>query len=55
MAPGKRPTKDNSGKIHPLFIELYLSNDSDGSDDTPRERRARPRRSALKQRVNWRS
>jgi hypothetical protein len=55
MVPSKRPIKDNSGKIHALFVELYLSNDSDDSDDIQRKRRVRPRRSVLQRRVNRRS
>ena len=51
MAPGKKPIKDRSGKIHPLFIELYLSDDS---DDAQGERRARPRRKVPQQRVKRR-
>jgi hypothetical protein len=54
MAPGKKPIKDRSGKIHPLFIELYLSDDSDDSDDAQGERRARPHRKVPQQRVKRR-
>jgi hypothetical protein len=60
MAQGGRSIQGRGGKMHPLFIELYLSGDPDDSDEAEEERRternrARERRRVLQKRVNRRA
>jgi hypothetical protein len=59
MTQGGRSIRGHGGKMHPLFVELYLSGDLDDSDEAEEERRtertrARERRRILQKRVNRR-
>jgi hypothetical protein len=56
MTQGGHSNRGRGGKLHPLFIELYMSNDSDDSDEAEEERRAaRARRGIPQKRVNRRA
>lgn len=60
MTQDGRSIRGHGGKMHPLFIELYLSGDPDGSGEEEEERRterarARERRRILQKRVNRRA
>lgn len=58
MTQDGRPIRARSGKMHPLFIDLYLNSDSDDSDDSAEERHAERqarRRSILQKRVTRRA
>jgi hypothetical protein len=56
MTQGGHSIRGRGGKLHPLFIELYMSNDSDDSDEAEEERRAaRARRGVPQKRVNRRA
>jgi hypothetical protein len=60
MTQGGRSIRGRGGKMHPLFIELYLSGDPDDSDEAEEEwraerKRARERRRMLQKRINRRA
>jgi hypothetical protein len=59
MTQGERSIRGRGGKMHPLFIELYLSGDPDDSDEAEEWRaerkRARERRRTLQKRINRRA
>lgn len=45
-----RPNRGRGGKMHPLFVELYLSSDPDDAPEQRRAKRARARRPILQKR-----
>jgi hypothetical protein len=47
----KPPNRGRGGKMHPLFVELYLSSDPDDSPDQRRPKRSRARRPILQKRT----
>ena len=60
MTQGGRSTRSHGGKMHPLFVELYLSGDLDDTNEAEEERKteralARERRKILQKRVNRRA
>jgi hypothetical protein len=59
MTQNEHSIRGRGGKMHPLFVELYMSGDLDDSDEAEEERkteraRARQRRRILQKRVNRR-
>ena len=54
MAKGERPTRERSGKMHQLFIDLYLSDDSDGSAEERKAGRKARRRNIIQKRITRR-
>jgi hypothetical protein len=57
MAQGGHSNRDRGGKLHPLFVELYMSDDSADSDEAEERRasRARARRRIPQKLVNRRA
>jgi hypothetical protein len=51
--PVRHPIRRRSGKVHPLFASLYLSNEPDDSEDS--REGLRPRRSTRQKRINRRA
>lgn len=44
---GQRPARERGEKMHPLFVELYLSPDDDEADSEGKSRKRRRVRSKL--------
>jgi hypothetical protein len=60
MTQDGRSIRGSGGKMHPLFVELYLGGDPEDSDEAGEERRterarARQRRRVLQKRVHKRA
>jgi hypothetical protein len=50
MAKGRRPIRARGGKMHPLFIELYLGEESaDSAEERKKERQARSKSNTRRQ------